>query len=100
MCSRSTVQWSAGAGAGDGTPCETDDRVNDATSPSYDLPLKRALHLLGPMTARLWVSSKDGRDSLLTARVEDVAPNVRPDSDERGLVHDLAAGARSVTDRV
>jgi putative CocE/NonD family hydrolase len=71
-CSRSTVQWTAGAGAG--TPCETDDRVNDATSLSYDLPIKRALHLLGPMTARLWVSSKDGRDSLITARVEDVSP--------------------------
>ena len=70
-CSRSTVQWTAGAGSG--TPCETDDRVNDATSLSYDLPLKRALHVLGPMTARLWVSSQNGRDSLITARVEDVA---------------------------
>lgn len=72
-CSRSTVQWTAGAGSG--TPCESDDRVNDATSLSYDLPIKHALHLLGPMTARIWVSSEGGRDSLLTARVEDVAPN-------------------------
>ena len=40
-CSRSTVQWTAGAGSG--TPCETDDRVNDATSLSfYDLPVRRA----------------------------------------------------------
>src|SRR5213078_4860456 len=50
VCSRSTVQWTAGAGSG--TPCETDDRVNNATSLSYDLALTKHLHLLGPMTAR------------------------------------------------
>jgi hypothetical protein len=69
-CSRSTVQWTAGAGSG--TPCETDNRANDATSLSYDLPLTQNLHLLGPMTARLWIGSTGGRDSLVTARVEDV----------------------------
>lgn len=72
-CSRSTVQWTAGGGAG--SPCETDNRANDATSLSYDLPIKHPLHLLGPMTARLWVSSQGGRDSLITARVEDVSPS-------------------------
>lgn len=72
-CSRSSVQWTAGAGAG--SPCETDNRANDATSLSYDLQIKHALHLLGPMTARLWVSSQGGRDSLITARVEDVSPS-------------------------
>jgi hypothetical protein len=72
-CSRSTVQWTAGVGAG--TPCETDGRVNDATSLSYALPIARDLHLLGPMTARLWVGSLGGRDSMVTARVEDVAPD-------------------------
>ncbi len=75
VCSRSAIQWTAGAGGGDGTPCETDDRVNDATSLSYALPIKHAMHVLGPMTARVWVSSQGGRDSLLTARVEDVAPS-------------------------
>jgi putative CocE/NonD family hydrolase len=73
-CSRSTIQWTAGAGAG--SPCETDSRANDATSLSYDIgPMPHDLHLLGPMAARLWVSSLDGRDSMITARVEDVAPN-------------------------
>ncbi|HEY1593224.1 MAG TPA: CocE/NonD family hydrolase [Solirubrobacteraceae bacterium] len=72
-CSRSTVQWTAGAGSG--TPCETDNRAGDATSLSYNLPLRQDLHLLGPMTARLWVGSTGGRDALLTARVEDVAPD-------------------------
>jgi putative CocE/NonD family hydrolase len=75
VCSRSTVQWTAGAGGGDGTPCETDGRANDATSLSYDLPLKADMHLLGPMTARLWIGSAQGRDSLVTARVEDVGPD-------------------------
>ncbi len=68
-CSRSTVQWTAGAGAG--TPCETDSRANDATSLSYDFTIGSDLHLLGPMTARLWVGSEAGRDALLTARVAD-----------------------------
>ena len=72
-CSRSTVQWTAGVGAG--SPCETDNRANDATSLSYDLPISHDLHLLGPMTARLWVGSLGGRDSMVTARVEDVAPD-------------------------
>jgi putative CocE/NonD family hydrolase len=73
VCSRSTVQWTAGGGSG--TPCETDGRTNDATSLSYDIPIRHSLHLLGPMTARLWVGSPQGRDSLITTRVEDVAPD-------------------------
>lgn len=72
-CSRSTIQWSAGAGSQ--TPCATNNQANDASSLSYDIPIKNDLHLLGPMTARLWVSSAQGRDSMITARVEDVAPN-------------------------
>jgi putative CocE/NonD family hydrolase len=72
-CSRSISQWTAGAGGGYGLPCDNDQRANDATSLSYDLPLAGDLHLLGPMTARLFVSSLQGRDSLITARVEDVA---------------------------
>ena len=70
-CSRSSVQWTAGGGAG--TPCETDNRANDSTGISYDLPVTQPLHLLGPIAARLFVAS-NGRDSLVTARVEDVAP--------------------------
>ena len=72
-CSRSTIQWTAGGGAG--SPCETDDRLNDALSLSYDFLISQDLHLLGPLTARLWVSSLGGRDSLITARAEDVAPS-------------------------
>ena len=73
VCSRSTVQWSAGL-AGAGTPCETDDRTTDATGLSYRVDVKEPLRLLGPMTARLFVTG-NGRDGQITARVEDVAPD-------------------------
>lgn len=73
VCSRSTGQWTAGAAA---PPCETDNRVNDLYGLSYDLPVEgEALRLFGPMTARLFVTSANGRDAQLTARVEDVAPD-------------------------
>jgi putative CocE/NonD family hydrolase len=72
-CSRSTVQWTAGGGSG--TPCETDGRLNDATSLSYDLDVgKTALRIGGPIAAKLFMSS-DAADGLVTARLEDVAPD-------------------------
>ena len=71
-CSRGTVQWTAGAGAG--TPCETDQRANDAYGLSYDLPLTRDLRLAGPIAGRLFVST-NGRNAQVTVRVEDVAPD-------------------------
>jgi uncharacterized protein len=76
-CSRSTYQWTAGSGAGEGVPmpCETDNRVNDAPSLSYDLPVTSDMHLLGPISANLFVSSLGGKDGQITARVEDVAPD-------------------------
>lgn len=73
VCTRSTSQWSAGLAAG--TPCDTDNRVNDLTGLSYDYPLARDLRLLGPITAQLYVSSPGGRNGQLTVRVEDVAPD-------------------------
>jgi uncharacterized protein len=72
-CSRSSVEGTAGVGAS--LPCETGGRANDATSLSYDIPMEHELHLLGPMAVQLWVSSFQARDSMITARVEDVAPD-------------------------
>jgi putative CocE/NonD family hydrolase len=72
VCSRGTVQWTAGAGAG--TPCETDQRANDAYGLSYDLPVKQDLRVAGPVSGRLFVST-NGRNAQLTVRVEDVAPD-------------------------
>jgi uncharacterized protein len=71
ICTRSTTQWTAGLVAG--TPCETNDNLNDSYGLSYDLPVKHTLHVFGPITARLYVSSN--RDAEITARVEDVAPD-------------------------
>ncbi len=72
VCTRSTAQWTAGAAAG--TPCENHNELNDLTGLVYDLPLSEPLRLAGPIAARLAVST-NGRDSMLTVRVEDVAPD-------------------------
>ncbi len=71
-CTRSTGQWTAGGASA--LPCDGDNRLNDAAGLAYDLPLARDTFLAGPISARLFVST-NGRDSLLTARVEDVAPD-------------------------
>jgi len=71
-CTRSTVQWTAGAGSG--TPCETDQRANDATGLAYDIPLPVDVSLAGPVAAGLYVGT-NGHDSLLTVRIENVSPD-------------------------
>jgi len=72
-CTRSTGQWTAGEAVG--TPCDEDDSANDALSGlRYRMPITKPMSLLGPITAHLFVSSLQGRDSQITARVEDVAP--------------------------
>src|SRR5437763_12576262 len=70
VCTRSTVQWTAGDGKG--TPCETNDAANDQTGLSYDLPLSTSLDLAGPIAARLFVSTT-ASDAFLTVRAEDVS---------------------------
>jgi putative CocE/NonD family hydrolase len=73
VCTRSTVQWTAGAGTG--TPCETDDRANDAGAVSYDFkPPSGGIRIGGTIAARLFLST-DAKDGLIAARVEDVAPD-------------------------
>ena len=56
LCARSTPLWTAGVASG--TPCEEEGSVNNAYGLSYQLPITQPLHLLGPMTARLYVSSR------------------------------------------
>lgn len=74
VCTRSSVQWTAGAGAG--SPCETDNEMNDATGLAYDFKFPSSLHLAGPISARLFVGT-NGHDSQLTVRLEDVDANGR-----------------------
>jgi putative CocE/NonD family hydrolase len=71
-CSRSSTQWTSGAG--DDAGCDNDNRATDAQGIAYDLPVTTPLALAGPVAARLFVSS-NARDALLTARLEDVAPD-------------------------
>lgn len=73
LCSRSASQWTAGLAAVPG--CETDNRLNDATGTSYQTaPLARPLRIMGPINAKLFVSSTR-QDGLLSVHVEDVAPD-------------------------
>ncbi len=73
LCTRSASQWTAGIVAG--TQCESDSRANDAAGTSYETaPLRRPLHVAGPVNARLFVSTT-ARDGMLSVHVEDVAPD-------------------------
>ncbi|MEA2467373.1 MAG: uncharacterized protein QOJ57_1499, partial [Thermoleophilaceae bacterium] len=81
VCTRSTVQWTAGAGTS--TPCETDDRANNATAISYDFTPPEGIRVGGTISARLFVST-DAQDGMVAARVEDVDPS--------GKITQLTAG--------
>jgi putative CocE/NonD family hydrolase len=73
LCTRSASQWTAGADSG--TQCDNDSRLNDLAGTSYQTaPLKRSVHLMGPIDARLFVSTT-ARDGMLSVHVEDVAPD-------------------------
>ncbi|MDH2415630.1 CocE/NonD family hydrolase [Nocardioides sp. CER19] len=78
LCSRSSDQWTAGLlselellnGA-----CFEDNRVNDTSSTLFETsPLTQTLPVLGPIDARLYVSSNTG-DGMLSVGVSDVAPD-------------------------
>jgi uncharacterized protein len=86
VCTRSTVQWTAGAGAS--SPCETHNEANDLTGPTYDLRVTRPLRLAGPISVGLSLST-NGRDCMITVRVEDVAPERPIDAAHRGMEHHL-----------
>ena len=73
-CSESTEQWSAGL-APEESVCTGDHRVNDDVGVAYDLPVRgHPLRIAGTSMARLFVST-DRSDAMLTARIEDVAPD-------------------------
>ena len=73
LCTRSASQWTAGLAAIPG--CETDNRLNDQLGTSYETaPLEKPLHLMGPVNAKLFVSTT-ANDGMLSVAVEDVAPD-------------------------
>jgi putative CocE/NonD family hydrolase len=89
VCTRSTVQWTAGAGTS--TPCETDDRANNATAISYDFKPPAGIRVGGTIAARLFLST-DAQDGMVAARVEDV--------DADGKITQLTAGWQVLSLRV
>jgi putative CocE/NonD family hydrolase len=79
VCSESSEQWTAG-GVPEGPVCTGDHRANDQTGVVFDLPVgQQALRIAGTSLAKLFVSTNRS-DAMLTARLEDVAPDgsVRP----------------------
>ncbi len=73
LCTRSASQWTAGLAAIPG--CETDNRLNDQLGTAWETaPLEKPVHLMGPVNARLFVSTT-ARDGMLSVAVEDVAPD-------------------------
>ncbi|KAB2346437.1 CocE/NonD family hydrolase [Actinomadura rudentiformis] len=76
LCTRSTSQWTAGLAGLFGTGCETDNSENDRLGLVYDIPVRKALRLAGPVSAHLNVSTA-AKDGQLTVRLEDVAPGGR-----------------------
>ena len=88
VCSRSTR--TALLGLTPSTPCEGDNRINDLTGLSYDLPVRTPLGFAGPIAAHLYVSTT-GRDAFVTVRLEDVAPD--------GTATQITAGADTLSFR-
>jgi uncharacterized protein len=82
ICTQSTVQWTAGIGAG--IPCTSDGADHEEGAAKYvTKPLARKLDLSGPILADLWVTTS-AADAVVTVRVKDVAPD--------GKVTELSAG--------
>jgi hypothetical protein len=73
LCTRSASQWTAGIAA---VPwCETDNQLNDRLGTSWETrPLSEPVRLMGPVNAKLFVSTT-ARDGMLSVAVEDVAPD-------------------------
>ena len=97
LCTRSASQWTAGLAT---IPwCETDSRLNDQLGTSYETaPLDEAVHLMGPVNAKLFVSTT-ANDGMLSVAVEDVAPDGTVDRLTGGwqvLSHRALDGSRSV----
>lgn len=52
LCNRSTVQWAAGEGSGQ--PCESDESASETNTVTFTTPpLKRSMHLAGPIVLDL-----------------------------------------------
>ena len=74
ICSESSEQWTAG-GVPAEPACTGNHNVNDDTGVAYDLPVSQhQLRIAGTSMAHLFVSTSRN-DAMITARLEDVAPD-------------------------
>jgi uncharacterized protein len=74
ICSRAITQWSAGL-ALVGTPCETDNRVAEATALTYTTPpLDHDVEITGPIDATIW-GALSRPEAELSAVLSDVSPS-------------------------
>lgn len=77
LCSRSASQWTFGAPniVLPNSPCNSNNGVNDTTGVVYESePFTEDMRILGPVNARLFVSSTTG-DGLLSVHVSRVTPD-------------------------
>lgn len=94
ICTQSTGQWTAGAG--DALPCDTDDRVNEASEVTFTTArLDQELRFQGPLLAHLWLSTT-ASDAVVSVRVTDVGP----DDGAGGASKELTAGWLAASFRV
>jgi putative CocE/NonD family hydrolase len=77
LCTRSTTQWTAGLDQliAPGQPCTEHNELNEAGALTYTTaPLRRALHLSGPLALSL-SGSTTAKDTTWVVTVSDVSPS-------------------------
>jgi putative CocE/NonD family hydrolase len=77
LCTRGTTQWSAGVLPTPGEACESDDRMQEATSLTFSsAPLRAPLHMSGPLSLTLQAATT-ARDTTWVVTVSDVSHDGR-----------------------
>jgi len=93
LCTRSTNQWLIGLLAG--TPCASDNRLDEALSLTYTTaPFAEATRLDGPIQADLWLEAALGSEAVVSVAVSSVAP----DGTSRGLTNGLQMASHRAVD--
>lgn len=92
LCTRSTSQWLIGVL--DGSPCASDNRVDEALSLTYtSAPFRTESVINGPIQADVWITTP-ATDAVVSVAVSDVAP----DGTSRGLSNGLLLASHRTVD--
>ncbi len=93
VCTRSANQWLIGALGG--TPCATDNRIDEALSLTYTSePFATPVQIDGPIQADLWLESALGGQAATSVALSSVAP----DGTSRGLTNGLLTASHRAVD--